>query len=176
MESNKNKLLIFCIILLIVFSIATVQGEEQKGEKNMTISDGKRVSLEYTISFENKEIVDTNKGKEPLIYVQGADQIFPILEKNLEGLAVGQTKEITLTPEEAYGQRVEGAILEIDKEQLPPDSQQVGALVQGQNQSGQVFQGKIVEIKEDKAVVDLNHPLAGKTLIYEIKIIDIQDN
>jgi len=176
MKPIKRLLFVCFIILGVALNLSNVQSEEKKGETDMTISAGKTVAIEYTLTLENKEVIDTNKGKEPLTYTQGSKQIFPGLEKALEGMKKGETKNVSLTPEEGYGHRVEGAVIEVTKEQLPPDAWQVDAMVQGEDQSGQTFHGRIIEIKEDKAVVDLNHPLAGKTIIYEIKVLDIQDN
>jgi FKBP-type peptidyl-prolyl cis-trans isomerase 2 len=171
------RLLLGCFIIWgVALNLSIVQSEEKKGETSMSISEGKIVAIEYTLTLENKEVIDTNKRKEPLSYTQGSKQIFPSLQKALEGMKVGETKKVSLAPEESYGQRIEGAVIEVSKEQIFPDVWKVDAIVQGENGAGQTFRGRIIEIKEDKAVVDLNHPLAGKNIIYEIKVLDIQDN
>jgi len=139
----------------------------------MTIAEGKKVSFEYTLTLEDKEVIDSNVGKEPLTYVQGSKQIVPGLEKAMEGLTVGDTKQVTVIPEEGYGPIITEAVIEVKKEQLPEDAREVGALVQGQG-GGQTLRGKVTELKEDTAVVDFNHPLAGKTLFFDVKVLEIQ--
>ena len=176
MKLIKKTVVICFIILGVALNLSNVQGEEKKGEADIVISEGKIVTIEYTLTLENKEVVDTNKGKDPLTYTQGSKQIFPSLQNALEGMKKGETKNVSLAPEEGYGKRVEGAVIEVTKQELPPDAWQVDAMVEGQDTSGNVFRGKIIMIKGDTAQVDLNHPLAGKTIIYEIKVLDIQDN
>lgn len=140
----------------------------------MTISEGSTVSIEYTLTLEDKEVVDTNKDGQPLTFVFGAKQIIPGLEKHMIGMHIGDSKQVTVQPEEGYGPVLEQAIIEVGKEQLPDEAWQVGAHVQGQNPDGQVMRGQITALQDDKATIDFNHPLAGKTLYFEVKVLDIQ--
>jgi FKBP-type peptidyl-prolyl cis-trans isomerase SlyD len=142
----------------------------------MTIAEGKTVSIEYTLTLEDKEVIDTNVGGQPLTYVHGSNQIIPGLEKAMLGMQVGDSRNVTVEPEEGYGHTIEEAIIEVEKEQLPPEVFKVGAQVQGQGQGqeGQVVRGQVTGINGDTAVIDFNHPLAGKTLFFDIKIIDIK--
>ncbi len=140
----------------------------------MTITAGKKVSIEYTLTLENKEVVDTNVDSEPLTYVHGSDQIIPGLEKAIEGMKVGSSKHVTIKPEDGYGPVIQEAIVDIKKDQLPPDAWKVGAKVQGKSSGGEILDAEVTEIKDDKAIIDFNHPLAGKTLFFEVKVLDIQ--
>jgi FKBP-type peptidyl-prolyl cis-trans isomerase SlyD len=140
----------------------------------MTITSGKKVSIEYTLTLGNEEVVDTNVGGEPLTYVHGSNEIIPGLENAMEGMEIGDTKHATVEPEDGYGTVIQEAITEASRDQLPPDAWKVGARVQGQGPDGQMLRGLVTEIRDDKAIIDFNHPLAGKKLFFEIKVLDIQ--
>jgi FKBP-type peptidyl-prolyl cis-trans isomerase SlyD len=152
-----------------------VQAGSQKGEKEMTVSSGTRVSIEYTLRLEDKAVIDTNVGSEPLTYVQGSDQIVPGLQKGLEGMRIGESKQVTIKPEEGYGAVNPKDFVEVKKEEVPQDALTVGAQLEGRDDSGRPFYARVVEVKNQTVVLDLNHPLAGKTLFFEVKILDIQE-
>lgn len=163
-----------CWLLVILFSAVLVHAGSEKGEKNMTITEGSTVSVEYTLALQDKEVIETNKGGQPLTFVYGAHQIIPGLEKGMLGMQIGESKQVTVSPEEGYGPVLEQAIIEVGKEQLPAEAWQVGAHVQSQNPNGRVMRGQVTELQDDKATIDFNHPLAGKTLFFDVKVLDIQ--
>ncbi len=167
-----------CCLLVFVLATGAVgadkKADQKKGEKKMTVAEGRTIGIEYTLTLDDKQVVDTNVGGQPLTYVQGSHQIIPGLEKALEGMAVGDTKQVTVEPDEAYGQVIKEAIIEVDKNQMPEELWKVGAQVQAQGNDGRVLRGKVTELKEKTAVVDFNHPLAGKTLHFDVKILSIQ--
>ena len=138
------------------------------------IKDGSIVSLEYTLTGDDGKVIDTNKGKEPLRYVDGRDQIIPGLEKALEGLAAGAEKKVTVKPEDGYGEVDPKNFQEVPKETVPADSRKVGATLVAQTPEGQQFPVRVHEIKETTVVMDMNHPLAGKTLFFEVKVLDVK--
>ncbi|MFQ5532679.1 MAG: peptidylprolyl isomerase [Candidatus Methylomirabilales bacterium] len=144
----------------------------------MTVSSGTKVSIEYTLRLkEDKDteaVIDTNVGSEPLTYVQGSHQIIPGLEKALEGMKIGESTEVTVKPEEGYGLVDQEAFVEVKKEQIPQDALKVDTQLEGRDESGQTVYARVVEIKDQTVVLDLNHPLAGKTLYFDIKILEIQ--
>lgn len=143
----------------------------------IAVSTGTRVSLEYTMrldSKDNQEILESNTSTAPFVYVQGSHQVVPGLEKALEGMKVGEQKEIAVPPEEGYGVLDKMALMEVEKAQIPADAQTVGATLQGQTAEGQVMHVKVAEVKDTTIVLDLNHPLAGKTLYFAIKVLDVQ--
>ncbi len=162
-------------ILCAVISPMAVQAGSQKGEKEMTVSSGTRVSIEYTLRLEDKAVIDTNVGSEPLTYVHGSDQIIPGLQKGLEGMRIGESKQVTIKPEEGYGAVNPKDFVEVKKEEGPQDALTVGAQLEGRDDSGRPFYARVVEVKNQTVVLDLNHPLAGKTLFFEVKILDIQE-
>lgn len=140
----------------------------------MTIQDGKQVSFEYTLTVEGK-IVDSSEGKEPLQYVHGQSQIIPGLEKGLVGLQVGEEKVIKVSPQEAYGEVNPKAFHEFPKTSLPENLEpKIDMVLRIQGPEGQFIPAKIMEIKKDSLMLNLNHPLAGKTLSFEVKIVSIK--
>ncbi len=161
---------IFCMVILPM----TVQAESQKGEKEMTVSSGTTVSIEYTLRLEDKAVVDTNVGGDPLTYVHGSDQIIPGLEKGLEGMKIGESKQVTVKPEQAYGAVNPEAFMEVEKVKIPDNALRVGAQLEGRDASGRPVYAHVVEIKDQKVVLDFNHPLAGRTLFFDVKVLDIQ--
>ncbi len=137
------------------------------------IQKEKKISLEYTVFLEDGTQVDTNIGEEPLMFVLGSNQVFPALESELLGLKIGDTKKITLNPEDAYGFVVPEAFREVDLEAVPDQFRFVGAVLGVQDPSGGVFPIRVHEIKEEKVTLDFNHPLAGKTLQFQVKVVGV---
>jgi FKBP-type peptidyl-prolyl cis-trans isomerase SlyD len=161
-------------ILVVIFSAMVVHAGTEQGEKNVSITEGSTVSVEYTLTLQDKEVIETNKGGQPLTFVYGSRQIIPGLEKGMAGMKIGESRNVTVAPEEGYGPVLEQAIIEVGKDKLPADAWQVGAHVQGQGSGGQVVRGQVTALQGDKATIDFNHPLAGKTLYFEVKVLDIQ--
>jgi len=166
---------VFISILCIFISSTIVQAEPGKKKKEMKVSAGKKVSIEYTLRLKDNTVVDTNVGSEPLTYIHGAHQIIPGLEKALEGMKIGDTKQVIVKPEEGYGAVDENAFVEVSKEKIPKEALKVGARLQGRNARGQIVRARVAEIKEKTVILDFNHPLAGKTLYFKVKVLDIQE-
>ena len=139
------------------------------------IQQGKKVSLEYTVRLDDGTPIDTNIGEDPLVFVLGSNQVFPALEQELLGLKVGDSKKITLQPEDAYGQIAKEAFRELEIEAIPQQFRFVGAILGIQDPSGGVFPIRVHAIREQKVVLDFNHPLAGKTLQFEVKVLRVDD-
>ncbi|RMH08178.1 MAG: peptidylprolyl isomerase [Nitrospirae bacterium] len=163
----------YFVILIGILSPISLQAEQPKGGR-MTIAAGQDVSIEYTLKLDNDQVIDSNVGGEPLTYTHGAKQIIPGLEEALEGMAVGETKHVTIAPEDGYGPVNPNAFQEVPKELIPPEALQVGTQLQGRDASGRIVHPRIAEIKENTVVLDFNHPLAGKTLHFDVKVLDIQ--
>lgn len=153
----------------VLFSLCADTAEAQKG-----VSLGKRVTIEYTVTLSDKTEVETNVGKEPFTYTQGSDQILPALQAAVLGLQEGETKTITLKPEEAYGPVNPEAFLEVEKTLVPENLREPGKQLVGRDSSGRVRRFKVHEVKEKVIVLDFNHPLAGKTLIFAVKVVKIE--
>jgi len=120
------------------------------------------------------EIIDSSAERGPLEYVHGLGQIIPGLEEQLTGLSVGDRREITVTPEKGYGPVDPAAIQQVPISAFrDPEGLQVGDTVYG-NIEGRRFEARVVDIGPDSATLDLNHPLAGKTLHFAVEIVGVQ--
>lgn len=138
------------------------------------IEEGSKVTIHYTLKVDG-QVVDTSQGRDPLTYVQGQQQIIAGLEEQLSGLQAGQSTEVTVPPERAYGLPDPKAVQEVPRTAFQdPESLQKGGVVQGKTSSGQEFQASVVELDAEKVILDLNHPLAGKTLTFEVEVVDVE--
>jgi FKBP-type peptidyl-prolyl cis-trans isomerase SlyD len=106
-------------------------------------------------------------------YVHGQGQIIPGLEKELAGMAVGGEKKVTVKPEEGYGPVDPRAFEEVPKDKLPADALKVGTMLVARGPQGERMV-RVHEVKEKTVIMDFNHPLAGKTLFFDIKVTEIK--
>lgn len=140
----------------------------------MTVDTGKLVSIEYTLSLEDDTKVDSNVGGEPLSFVHGERQILPALEEALIGMESGDERQVVLTPEQGYGPEDPKLLQEVERERVPQEAQREGTPLTARDSSGQTYQLRVQEVKDKTVVLDLNHPLAGKKLIFDVKVLDVQ--
>ncbi len=137
------------------------------------IEKGSGVQLEYTLKDEAGAVLDSNRGREPLRFTHGAQQIIPGLERELVGLHAGDEKNVVVKPEDAYGPVNPGAQTEVSKTAIPESAQVVGTRLIARNPAGAARPVVVKEIREQTVVLDLNHPLAGKTLFFDVKVLDV---
>jgi len=134
------------------------------------------VGIEYELTEAGKnEVLDSNKGGAPLEFVMGKGQIIPGLEKGLVGMNEGDTADILVKAEDAYGQRDEEAIQKLPKEQFEGIELQKGMQLYGQGQQGETIQVTVVDFDDKEVTVDFNHPLAGKDLMFNVKVVSERD-
>jgi FKBP-type peptidyl-prolyl cis-trans isomerase 2 len=138
-------------------------------EPSAAISDGAKVTVEYTLALPDQTVVETTVGKDPVSYTQGKHEIIPGLEKALAGSKVGDKKHVTVPAEEAYGPYDEQKKVTVTKEQVPPEVK-VGTRLRAQNG----MEAKVVSIDGNSVVVDTNHPLAGKELVFDINVLKVE--
>lgn len=166
------------MILALAAGLALAEAPETAPVKTKAgdpaIDNGSTVKLEYTLTDDKGALLDTNKGKEPLTYTHGQGQIIRGLEKALSGLHAGDAKHVVVPPEEAYGPVKPEAIIEVPKERIPPKLQTVGAHLMTRNKDGRPFRAIVKEVKEKTVVLDTNHPLAGKALTFDVKVVDVE--
>jgi FKBP-type peptidyl-prolyl cis-trans isomerase SlyD len=149
--------------------------ETPKVEKESgMVENGKQVGIEYTLTLDDGTQVDSNVGGQPLFYQHGANQILPALEAALEGLKVGDTKTIALTAEQGYGPVRPEGFQEVDASMIPEEARVAGATLVADDGAGNRRQVRVKEVKEDKVVVDLNHPLAGKALNFAVRVMEVK--
>jgi FKBP-type peptidyl-prolyl cis-trans isomerase 2 len=141
-------------------------------EASPTIKAGSRVRIEYTLTDDAGTVLGSNKGQEPFAFTQGAREIVPGLESALTGMHAGDVKHVTVKPEDAYGPVDPAAQIEVNKSRVPPGVS-VGSELTGRAPNGATRPVRVKEIKDDTVVLDLNHPLAGKTLNFDVKILSV---
>jgi FKBP-type peptidyl-prolyl cis-trans isomerase SlyD len=153
---------------------STSVASAQEGEPKV-VKDGSKVGLEYTLKLQDGSVADTSDGGAPLVYQHGAGQMLPALEKSLAGLSVGDESKVTLSPEEGYGPIREDLYQTVPAEEIPADARVVGTQLVAQDQQGNKRRLRVHEVREetDEIVLDLNHPLAGRTLLFEVKVVSI---
>lgn len=159
-------------LLLLAFGVAHAQPKAKA--MSPAIESGSTVQLEYTLKDDAGKVLDSNKGKDPLTYTHGTQQIIPGLEKALNGMRTGEEKQVTVNPEDRYGPVDPTAQTEVPKEMLPPNALTVGTQLAARSPSGETMLVRIKEIKETTVIIDLNHPLAGKTLFFDLKVLGVE--
>lgn len=143
----------------------------------MPIKNGDKIKVEYTGTLEDGTTFDSSAGKEPLEFEVGSGQLIKGFDAAVVGMEKGEEKEIKLGPDEAYGQSNPQAIHKVPKDQMPPppDGQELkaGMMLGVKTPEGQQIPAKVAEVTDTEVTIDMNHPLAGKTLTFKIKVIEI---
>jgi peptidylprolyl isomerase len=138
------------------------------------VKDGDVVRVHYTGKLTNGEQFDSSEGREPLEFTVGAGQMIKGFDDAMPGLSVGEKKTINILPGDAYGEKDEQAMIEFPKANIPPDMKlEPGMQLQLRNENGQPFPVTVAEIKDDVIVLDANHMLAGKELVFDIELMEI---
>ena len=133
------------------------------------IENGDRVAIHYRGTFEDGNEFDNSAGREPLEFTAGSDELIPGMSKAVIGMAVGEKKTVTLPPADAYGERRDEMQIKVGRDQLP-EGVEVGAMLGLSTPEGQ-FHAVLVELGDEHAVLDGNHPLAGRTLVFELEVV-----
>jgi FKBP-type peptidyl-prolyl cis-trans isomerase SlyD len=140
----------------------------------MQVTQGSVVSFNYKLTDDEGNVLDSNEACDPLTYLHGYDNIIPGLERALDGVDTGYKSEVVVEPADAYGEVSEEAIFEVGKDQFPEGVPvEPGMQFVGETESGDAY-FVVTEVNESGAVVDANHPLAGKTLHFDVEIVDVR--
>jgi FKBP-type peptidyl-prolyl cis-trans isomerase 2 len=159
-------------VAMVIFS-ALVNNTYVKGANTM-IEAGKKVKLDYTLTVDGN-VIDSSEKNGPLAYEHGTGTIVKGLERQLEGLAVGDKKEIVVSAEEGYGEVNPNMFRKVQRSTLPQDfTPQVGQVLRVKDDSGKTFPVTVSEVHDEHIVLNVNHPLAGKELTFDVTIVDIQ--
>lgn len=144
----------------------------------MPAKDGDKVSVEYEGRFESGEVFDSTKHGDhshPLTFELGKHQVVKGFEDAVRGMEIGESKKVTLKPEEAYGAHNPELLKKIEKSRLPEGQKpEVGFMLMLKSPQGHQMPARITEVGEKEITIDLNHPLAGKTLIFTIELKEIK--
>jgi peptidylprolyl isomerase len=136
--------------------------------------NGDNVKVHYKGKLTTGEQFDSSEGREPLAFTVGAGQMIKGFDEAIPGMAVGEKKTVNIAPENAYGAKNEEAIVEFPKSNIPADMKlEPGMKLQLTNQNGQPIPVTVTEVKDDVVVLDANHELAGKELIFDIELVEI---
>jgi peptidylprolyl isomerase len=139
------------------------------------VKSGDAVKVHYTGKLTNGEQFDSSMGREPLAFTVGAGQMIKGFDAAMPGMTVGEKKTITIAAVDAYGERSEEAIIPFPVENVPPDMKlELGMTLSLNNEMGQPFPVVVSEIKEDVIILDANHFLAGKELVFDIELVEIE--
>ena len=136
--------------------------------------DGDTIKFHYSGTFEDGSEFDSSRGEDPFEVTLGGGQLIPGLEKGLLGMAVGDRETVTIAPEEGYGSFREELILKINRDEFPKNvTPKVGQQLRLQKPGNPPFTVLIAEVNDDSIILDANHPLAGKTLIFDVELMEI---
>ena len=141
------------------------------GQEGAAVTQGRIVSMDYTVRLDDGRVVETTWGRGPVNYLHGGGQLLPALERALEGLAEGEQAEFVLAPEDAYGPRREENLATLPRSAFPGDVElRPGITLLARTSAGQGFPLTVKEVKGEQVLVDMNHPLAGERLSFQVTI------
>lgn len=153
--------------------LAEMQGKQYL--LGMTISTNKVVKIHYTLTGDDGKVIDSSDGKEPLEYMHGYGNLIPGLERELEGKSAGDKLHADIAPRDAYGEYDEKLVAEVPRSQFDVSMPiEVGQQFQAETATGMAVV-TVTKVTDDKITVDANHELAGKTLHFDVEIVDIRD-
>jgi len=168
---KMQRIILLCILILATVSVIGCGG----GGSGPAAQEGDRVSVHYTGTLYDGTVFDSSVGKAPLEFVLGAGETIPGFDKAVRGMKVGQTKTVTLSPDEAYGPYDTDLIFMAVRDKLPAElaEVQVGQQLRLQAEDGRTVIATVTQITEENITVDANHALAGKELTFEIELMSI---
>ena len=138
------------------------------------VKNGDKVKIHYTGKLKDGSTFDSSVGREPLGFTVGGNMVVPGFENGVIGMKKGENKTISISPEEAYGERNSEQVSVVERTQLPQDMEpEVGMALQATGPDGSAVPVAITEVTEKTVTVDANHPLAGKELIFDLELVEI---
>ncbi|WP_339653470.1 peptidylprolyl isomerase [Flavobacterium frigidarium] len=140
------------------------------------VKENNTVKVHYTGKLADGQVFDTSEGKEPLSFTLGEGRLIPGFEKGLIDMKLNEKKTINITKDDAYGDPREDLIIEVPKTELPQEmTPEVGMGLVSRTPEGQEMNLMVVEVREETVVLDGNHPLAGKDLIFDLEVVEITE-
>lgn len=140
----------------------------------MKIERNRVVSIDYTLKGAGGLVLDRSQEGSPLRYLHGNNNLIPGLEKALDGLEAGKTVSVSVPPEEGYGIRQDQLVQEVPKSVFGDEALETGMQFQVQSDDG-IHVLTISEIRDETVIVDGNHPLAGETLNFDVKVVAVRE-
>jgi len=137
---------------------------------------GKTVSLMYTVKLDDGTVIDSSEGREPLVFTLGDGDIIKGMEQAVKGMKIGEKKSFSVAPKDAYGEHDPNFVKELPRRLFPADMQiEIGSQLAATNTDGIEIPFCVTDMSDDNIVADFNHVLAGKTLNFDIEIVDISE-
>ena len=141
----------------------------------MQVAPNKVVSIDYTLTNEQGQVLDQSTGRGPLVYLHGQGNLIPGMEEQLEGKQPEQNLQFALPPEKAYGERRDELVQAVPRESFPDDAEvKVGMQFQAQTEAGPT-PVRVVDVGDSEVTIDANHPLAGETLNFDVTVVEVRD-
>lgn len=139
-----------------------------------TATNGDTVHVHYTGTLDDGTVFDSSEGRDPLSFTVGAGQVVPGFDEAIAGMQVGDSKKVRLAPADAYGEHRDDLVLDVPNEQLPDGLvPEVGMELGLRGQDGQTMPVRVAAVGSDAITLDANHPLAGKSLTFDVTLVDI---
>jgi FKBP-type peptidyl-prolyl cis-trans isomerase SlyD len=141
----------------------------------MQVASDTVVSITYTLTDDDGQIIDSNVGRPVLSYLHGHDNIIPGLEKGLEGASAGDRVKVEVDPADAYGDVDPERIFELSREEFPEEVPLEEGMQFAAETAGGEMAITVTEVRDDSVTVDANHPLAGMTLHFDVEVTDVRE-
>ena len=139
-----------------------------------TATNGDTVHVHYTGKLDDGTVFDSSDGRDPLAFTVGSGQVVPGFEEAVAGMQVGDSKTVRIAPGDAYGERRDDLVLDVPTDQLPDGLEpEVGMELGLRGQDGQTMPVRVAAVGSDAITLDANHPLAGKTLTFDVELVSI---
>jgi FKBP-type peptidyl-prolyl cis-trans isomerase 2 len=136
------------------------------------IKNGKKVKVHYTGKFKSGEVFDTSEGREPISFTVGQGMMIKGFEEGVMGMSEGEKKTVEIQPADAYGEINPQLISDVELSKLP-EGVEVGSGLQATSPDGTVVNVTVMDLLEDKAVIHMDHPLAGKILVFDLEVVEV---
>jgi len=138
-----------------------------------TAAQGDTVKVHYTGTLDDGTVFDSSEGRDPLEFTIGSNSVIPGFESAVVGLTVGESTRVVIGPEDAYGPRLDGKVVVVERSRLPEEPEpEPGMVLQAQGPEGTILL-TITDVADDQVTLDGNHPLAGQQLTFEIELAEI---
>lgn len=156
---------------MIGLAVVAMLSGPARAAGDLEVTDGLSVTLEYTLAFPDRTVVESNVGQQPLTFVQGSHHLVPGLEKAIEGMKAGQKKHVEVPAELAYGVYDPEARLKVPRNRVPPTVKVGDELASPPKYPYKI---KVLEVTDQHVILDTNHPLAGKDLVVDVKVMKVE--
>ncbi len=138
------------------------------------VKDGDTVKIHYTGKLEDGTVFDSSDGRDPLELKVGDGHVIPGFEKGVVGMEVGGTKTITIPADDAYGERRDDLTVNVKKTEFPENiTPEIGQQLQLKQPDGNMVNVMVTDVQEELVTLDANHPLAGKTLVFDVEVVEV---